>query len=82
MRYLLHPRAFPRVIGMAAIALRAVLAEVPVVLVVAGRTLLRHLHRARRFAMAGGALQLGVRAEQRKMRFLGVIEYPQRPAVR
>src|SRR6202049_926893 len=31
--------------------------------------------------MAFGALQLGVRAEQRKMRFLGVIENPQRPAV-
>ena len=32
--------------------------------------------------MAGGALQLGVRAQQWKVRFLGVIENPQRPAIR
>ena len=44
--------------------------------------LLRHLRRARRFAMAGGALQLTVGSQQRKMRFLGMIEHPQRPPVR
>ena len=37
---------------------------------------------ARRLAMAGGALQIGVPAGQRKMRLLRMIECPLRPAVR
>ena len=61
---------------MAAIALRPVLAQVTVILVVTGRALLRHFYRARRFAMTGGTLQLGVRAQQWKVRLLGVIENP------
>ena len=66
---------------MATIALHTVLAQMPVILAVTGRALLRHLHRARRLAMAGCALQLAVGAEQRKMRFLGMIEHPERPAI-
>ena len=67
---------------MTAVALRAVLTQVTVILVVTHAALLRHLHRTRRLAMARGALQLAVCAEQREMRFLRVIETPQRPAVR
>ena len=66
---------------MTAVTLWAVLAQVPVVLVMTRAALLRHLHRARRLEMAGGALQLRVCAQQRKMRLLGVIKHPQRPAV-
>src|SRR5271168_748500 len=78
---LLHPCAFPRDVGMAAVAFVAVLAQMPVILVVTAAALLRHFHRAGRLVMAFGALQLGMGAEQRKMRFLGVIENPERPAV-
>jgi hypothetical protein len=67
---------------MAAAALRAVLPQVSVILVVTASALLRHLHRAGRLAMAIGTLQLGVRPEQREVSFLGVIEDPQRPTVR
>ncbi len=68
---------------MAAIALRAVLAQVPVILVVTAAALRRGLHRARRLVMAIGALQLGVGAEQREVigSVLRMIERPQRPAV-
>ena len=66
---------------MAAVALRTVLAQVPVIFVVTGSALLGHLHRAGRFVMTFGALQLTVRPQQRKMRFLGMIENPQRPSV-
>src|ERR1700722_12799279 len=67
---------------MAAAALRPVLPEVPVILVMTAAALLRHLHRPGRLTVALRALQLGVRPEQRKVSFLGVIEDPQRPAVR
>ena len=66
---------------MAAVALRTVLAQVPVIFVVTGSALLRHLPRARRLEVALGALQFGVGAHQRKMRFLGMIENPQRPSI-
>ena len=66
---------------MTAIALCAVLTQVPVVLLMTGNALLRHFHSARRLAMAGGALQFAVRAQQGKMGILGVIKHPQRPAV-
>ena len=66
---------------MTAVALWAVLTQVPVVLVMTHTALLRHFHRARWLGMAGGALQFGMRPEQREMRLLGVIEHPQRPAV-
>ena len=66
---------------MATVALWAILTQVPVVLVMTYAALLRHFHRARGLRMAGGALQLGVRAKEREMRLLGVIEHPQRPAV-
>ena len=61
---------------MTAVALLAVLTQVPVVLAMTGDAQLRHFHRARRLRMAGGALQLGVRPEQREVRLLGVIEHP------
>ena len=61
---------------MAAIALHAVLAEVSVIFIVASRALLRHFYRARRFAMTGRTLQLGVRAQQWKVCFRGMIENP------
>src|ERR1700726_1600142 len=67
---------------MAAIALRAVLAEMPVILVVTDPALHLHLHRARRVVMAIGALQLLVGAQERKMSLLGVIESPNLPSVR
>ena len=67
---------------MAAIALRAVLTEMPVILVVADPALHLHLHRARRFMMAIGALQLLVGAQERKMSLLRVIESPNLPSVR
>ncbi len=67
---------------MAALAVHTVLSEMPVILLMAGVALLRHLDRARRVAVAVRALQLGVRSEQREMCLPGVIEAPQRPAVR
>src|ERR1700722_8591848 len=79
---LLNPRAFPGIDGMAAIALRAVLTEMPVILVVTAAALRWRLRRARRFVMAIGALQLLVSAQERKMSFLGVIEGPNLPSVR
>src|ERR1700756_2143991 len=53
----------------------------PVILAMAGDTFLRHLVGARWFDMALRALQFRVRAEQRKMGVLGMIEHPQRPAI-
>src|ERR1700722_19806762 len=79
---LLDSRALPRIDGMAAVALRAVLTEMPVILVVTAPALRRRLHRARRFVMAIGALQLLVGAQERKVSFLGVIEGPNLPSVR
>ena len=61
---------------MTAVALRAVLTQMPVVLVMTYAALLRHFHRAGRLRMAGGTLQFGVRAEQREMRLPGMIEHP------
>jgi hypothetical protein len=61
---------------MTAVALRAVLAQVPVVFVMTCAALLRHFHRTRRYHVAGDALQFRVRAEQGEMRLFGVIEYP------
>jgi hypothetical protein len=61
---------------MTAVALSAVLPQVPIVFLVAGNTLLRHLHRARWITMAAGALQFAVRAQEGEMRVLGVIENP------
>jgi hypothetical protein len=61
---------------MTAVTLHAILSQVPIVLVVTASALLRHLHGAGSFAMACGADQLAVRAEQRKMSILGVIEDP------
>lgn len=66
---------------MTALAVQAKLPEMPIILLVAGRALLRHPDRARRIAVASRTLQLGVRAEQREMCFPGMIEAPQRPAV-
>ena len=66
---------------MTAVALWAVLTQVPVVLVMAYPALLRHFYRTRRLRMAGGTLQFGMRAEQREMRLPGVIEHPQGPTV-
>ena len=67
---------------MAAVALRAVLAEMPVIFVVTDPALHLHLHRARRVVMAIGALQLLVGAQERKVSLLGVIESPNLPSVR
>ena len=61
---------------MTAIALRAVLTQVPIVLVMTRGALLRHLHGARRFEMASGALQFAVGTQQREMRILGVVKNP------
>ena len=61
---------------MTAIALRPVLPQVPIVFLVTGNTLLRHLHRARWIAMAAGALQFAMRPQEGEMRVLGVIENP------
>ena len=66
---------------MAAVALRAVLTQVPVIFVVTGSALLRHLHRAGRLVMAFGTLQFTVGPQKREVRFLGMIKNPQRPAV-
>src|SRR5450631_1581558 len=79
--YLLHPCAFPGIGRMTAVTLLTVLAQMPVILVVAAAALLRRLHRAWRLAMAFGALQFAVSAQQRKMSLFSVIENPQRPAV-
>ena len=67
---------------MTSIALRAVLAQMAVILVMAGPALLRHLLRAGRLTMAVGARELAVRAEQREVRIARMIELPQLPAVR
>lgn len=66
---------------MAAIALDAELAQVPIVLVMTGIAFLAHFSRTRRFGMARRACQLAVRAKQRKVRILRVIEGPDLPAV-
>src|ERR1700722_16540734 len=67
---------------VAAVALRTVLSEGPVILVMTAAALLRHLHRPWRLTLAIRAPQLGVRPEKRKVSLLGVVEHPQRPAVR
>src|SRR5437879_1966452 len=82
MRCLLDPRALPGFDRMAAVALRAVLPEMPVILVMAVPALGRRLHRTRGLVMTIGTFQLLVRAEERKMRLLGVVETPQLPSVR
>lgn len=66
---------------MAAAALRAVLTQVSVVFVMTGSAFLRHLLRAGRLAMAIGALQFAVRAEQREVRIACMIEDPQLPTI-
>ena len=66
---------------MTAIAMRPVLPQMPIILLVTGGALLRHLHRPGRIAMAVRTFELGVRAEQWEMGFPGVIEAPQRPAI-
>ena len=67
---------------MTAAALRAILAQVPIVLMVAGIAFLRHFLRTRGLAMAVGADQFAVRAEQREVRIARMIKLPQLPAVR
>jgi hypothetical protein len=52
-----------------------------VIFAMADDALLRHLAAAGRLLVTLGALQLRVRAEQRKMCILGMIEDPQRPTV-
>ena len=71
-----YSRTFPGINRVTPVALGAVLAEVAVVLVMAGGALLRQFHRPWRLAMTIGALQLGMRSEQREVRLLGVIEHP------
>jgi hypothetical protein len=66
---------------MAAIALRAVLTQMPIVLLMTDTALLRHFHGAWRLSMAGGALQFAVGTQEWEMGILGVIKRPQRPAV-
>ena len=79
---LLNARAFPGIRRMAALALHSELPQMPIILVMAGIALLAHFSCARWVAMARRALQLAVRAEQRKVRILGVIEPPELPAIR
>jgi len=67
---------------VAAVALRSIFTEVPIILSMAAYADRRGFLGARRLAMAGGALQIGVPAGQRKMRLLRMIECPLRPAVR
>src|ERR1700739_61803 len=74
--HLLHPCAFPGIGRVAAVTLRAVLTQVPVIFVVTGTALLRHLHRAGRLVMTFGALQLAVSAQQSEMSLFGMIENP------
>ena len=61
---------------MTAVALSAVLPQMPIVFLVTGNALLRHLHRARWITMAAGALQFAMRAQEVKLRLLGVIVNP------
>ncbi len=61
---------------MAAVALRAVLAEMPIVLVMAGIAVLEQFLCAGRLLMTGRALQFAVCAEQRKVRVASVVEDP------
>ena len=67
---------------MTAVALRSVVAKVPVILPVTADADRRGLRGTRRLAMAGRALQIGVTARQGKMRLLRMIETPLRPAIR
>lgn len=67
---------------MTAVALRSVFAEMPIILPVTTYADRRGLLGARRPAMTGGALHLGVPSGQRKMRLLRMVEGPLRPAVR
>lgn len=64
------------------LALPAELAEVGIVFHVAGRALAPEFDLGRRFTMAVGALELRMRAVQRKAGDAGVIEFPNAPAIR
>lgn len=66
---------------MTAVALRSIFAQMPIILAVTAHAHRRGLRGARRLAMTGGALQIGVTAGQGKMRLLRVIEVPLRPAI-
>ena len=61
---------------MAAVTLRAVLAEMPVIFTMTGVALLRHLLRAGRFGVTVATAQLAVRTDEREMCITGVIERP------
>src|ERR1700676_4380425 len=67
---------------MAPLTLPAELPNVNIVLLVTGCAVGRELELFRRFTMTIGAGHLAVRAGQREPRFLGVIEFPQVPAIR
>src|ERR1700733_6902424 len=67
---------------MAALALAAIGAQVPVILAMAGDAQRRGLDRARRLLMTVGTLEIGVPTEEREAGLLGVIEIPLRPTVR
>ena len=67
---------------MAAVALCAILTQMPIVLVMAGIAFLRHFPRTWRLLMAVSALQFAVCTEQREVRIPRVIEPPQLPAIR
>src|SRR5258705_8370474 len=81
-RPLMQPRSSKAGRRVAALTLLPVLAEMNVVLQVAGNTGLRELHLVRRLAMAALADKLRVRAVELEARFLAVVEVPDAPAVR
>ena len=66
---------------MAAITLIAIGAQMPIILAVTGDALGRCLGGPWRLMVTVGALQSGMRTEQRKFGFLGVIEAPDRPSI-
>ena len=67
---------------MAALTLATEVAEVRVVVPMAGNAILGELHHVRWLAMAPGAGQLLVGAGQAKAGLLAMIEFPEPPAIR
>jgi hypothetical protein len=79
---LISPSAFESYSAVTALALRAELPKVHVVLFVTRVAIVRQPHFSCRLHVTRVAAQLFVSAREREVRLFGVIEFPQAPAVR
>lgn len=80
--HLAHPGALECHCRVTALALASELTQVLVVLRMAGIAFHRKLDVVSRLLVAAGAVHLGVRAGQCEVRLLGVVKFPNTPAVR